>query len=135
MTTSMTPFEIILAVLYGVGMLIQVLEKFRPNTGSNLDKTLDQIEKGKALVEQYAAPVWHVVEQMSIDGKVGTSSAKLVEYMKRLDDLAVKLNGAALPSAAKAAAETIAAGMSAAPKNAALSIPALPSPPPAPALK
>ena len=134
MTTSMTPFEIILAVLYGVGMLIQVLEKFRPNTGSTLDKTLDQIGKGKALVEQYAAPVWHIVEQMAFDGKIGTSSAKLSEYMKRLDALAMQLNGAPLPIAAQAAAETIAAGMSAAPKNSP-AIPALPSPPPAPALK
>lgn len=101
---------IIFSLLASALAVLKVIANRTPTTVD--DRIVDAAERAKAWVSEVAPDVWAVVEVLAATNKLEPAK-KADEFMRRLEEAHIKVNGAVLPDAAKEHAAVRAAGMSA----------------------
>ena len=115
MPDYINPTTVSIAVTF-ITAIYALIRTMAPKTQTKLDDNfVSLVEKGRVTVNQFALPIWAVVEEMQKSGKISQKS-KFGEYLGMFRDLFRRTHGADMPKELEAEAETLAAGISASDK-------------------
>ena len=115
MSEYLTPANMAIAISL-LASLYAVLKTIAPKTKTTVDDdVVATVEKGRAWVRDYAAPIWSIVEQLQKAGKLKKVN-KLDEYMSIFREAFQEAHNKEMPEALEADAKLMAQGLSAADK-------------------
>lgn len=115
MSEYLTPANVAIVISL-LASLYAVLKTIAPKTKTTVDDdVVATVEKGRAWVRDYAAPIWSIVEQLQKAGKLKKVN-KLDEYMSIFREAFQEAHNKEMPEALEADAKLMAQGLSAADK-------------------
>lgn len=103
-----------------LGYAVMALRYIAPKTKTTADdELLAGIEKAVEWAEQWSPAFWNIAEVAATEGRI-TKARKLMEFRKQMEESYRRIHDREMPAEAKAAAEMVAGGLSAAHKRDAL---------------